>query len=91
MLKYGCLGPNGAGKSSLFRVLGGLWPIASGRIAKPTADNQYTVGRSQDIFYVPQQPYTALGTLRDQIIYPLTLEDAITKMSQAYNEGSPFF
>jgi ABC-type uncharacterized transport system fused permease/ATPase subunit len=71
-------------------VLGGLWPIASGRIAKPIADNQYTMGRSQDIFYVPQQPYTALGTLRDQIIYPLTLEDAISKMCRAHNEGFPF-
>lgn len=79
-------GPNGSGKSSLFRVLGGLWPAGSGHIAKPGqlllgshAATQTSRGLSRDIFYVPQRPYTALGTLRDQIIYPLTLEDAKMK------------
>src|SRR5437879_4603504 len=28
----GLIGPNGAGKSTLLRVLGGLWPDASGEI-----------------------------------------------------------
>lgn len=64
-------GPNGSGKSSLFRVLGGLWPLVAGRIAKPGL----TAGLSHDIFYVPQRPYTALGTLQDQLIYPLTARD----------------
>ncbi|MCO5604122.1 hypothetical protein L7F22_058282 [Adiantum nelumboides] len=82
-------GPNGAGKSSLFRVLGGLWPIASGTLAKPSASvySHHKMGLSREIFYVPQHPYTALGTLRDQIIYPLTLDEAIAKVSQAYKEG----
>lgn len=69
-------GPNGNGKSSVFRVLRGLWPIASGRITKPNRMDK------QEVFYVPQQPYTALGTLRDQIIYPLTLHEAMLKASQ---------
>lgn len=82
-------GPNGAGKSSLFRVLGGLWPVGSGHIAKPisSSDSQSRTGLSREIFYVPQHPYTALGTLRDQIIYPLTLDEATSKVSQAYKEG----
>jgi ABC-type uncharacterized transport system fused permease/ATPase subunit len=87
-------GPNGSGKSSLFRVLGGLWPAGSGHIAKPgqlllgsDAATQTSTGLSRDIFYVPQRPYTALGTLRDQIIYPLTLEDAKMKSTFSLQES----
>jgi len=62
-------GPNGSGKSSLFRVLGGLWPLTRGRVCKPGGAAS---GLAKEIFYVPQRPYVALGTLREQIIYPLT-------------------
>lgn len=62
-------GPNGSGKSSLFRVLGGLWPLSKGRIHKPGGSEGD--GLSHDIFYVPQRPYVTLGTLEEQLIYPL--------------------
>ncbi|KAB5548156.1 hypothetical protein DKX38_011562 [Salix brachista] len=69
-------GPNGSGKSSVFRVLRGLWPIASGRLAKPSQHINKETGSGCGIFYVPQRPYTCLGTLRDQIIYPLSRDEA---------------
>ncbi|XP_048139310.1 ABC transporter D family member 1-like isoform X2 [Rhodamnia argentea] len=74
-------GPNGSGKSSVFRALRGLWPIVSGRLTKPSQSiNEARSGCG--IFYVPQRPYTCLGTLRDQIIYPLSREEAEIRLSQ---------
>lgn len=80
-------GPNGSGKSSIFRVLRGLWPIASGRFSRPSEDLDQDVGSGCSIFYVPQRPYTCLGTLRDQIIYPLSREEAELRALKMYGKG----
>ncbi|GFY86453.1 peroxisomal ABC transporter 1 [Actinidia rufa] len=72
-------GPNGSGKSSLFRVLGGLWPLVSGHIVKPGVGSDL----NKEIFYVPQRPYTAVGTLRDQLVYPLTVDQDVEPLTHS--------
>ena len=55
------VGGSGGGKSSLLRAIAGLWTAGTGRIERP--------GPAQMVF-LPQHPYMALGTLRDQLLYP---------------------
>jgi putative ATP-binding cassette transporter len=54
-------GPSGCGKSSLLRVMAGLWRTGSGRVIRPGSD---------EMLFLPQQPYLSPGTLRSQILYP---------------------
>lgn len=64
------VGHNGAGKSSIFRCLGGLWTIPGGMIRKPGGRGK---GASNDaMFYIPQRPYSVMGTIVDQMTYPQT-------------------
>jgi putative ATP-binding cassette transporter len=52
-------GPSGSGKSTLFRTLAGIWPFATGSLARPV-----------DAMFIPQRPYFPNGPLRDALAYP---------------------
>jgi len=75
-------GANGAGKSSIFRCLGGLWHVSTGRITKPGVSHS---GLHNEIFYLPQKPYNVIGTLRDQIVYPYS-EDQVSLNNEQIGE-----
>ncbi|CAG83740.1 ABC transporter transmembrane region 2-domain-containing protein [Yarrowia lipolytica] len=63
-------GPNGCGKSAVARVIGGLWPVYRGLLSRPDIS---------EIGFLPQRAYLSIGSLRDQIIYPDSHADMISK------------
>lgn len=102
-LKHGdhllIIGPNGCGKSSLFRILGGLWPVRkfySNSIPKLTIPKRTTLkddvnnDKSQEcsIFYLPQRPYMGnKSTFREQIIYPDSIYQFERRFKGDYSKG----
>lgn len=54
-------GANGVGKTSIFRTLKGLWGTAGGQAAYP----------KNSTLFLPQTPYCPLGSLQDQLTYPV--------------------
>ena len=56
------VGPSGCGKTSLLRLVSGLWPSGSGEVERPPLG---------ELMFIPQKPYMLLGSLREQLCYPL--------------------
>lgn len=70
-------GLSGLGKSSLLRAIAGLWRNGEGRIMRVPIDS---------CFFLPQQPYMCLGTLREQVLYPGGLEVDDTELDSVLKE-----
>lgn len=79
------IGPNGSGKSSLFRILGGLWPIikpsnCSNIETKIIMPERYNQEGDSHIYYLPQRPYMSnKSNFREQLIYPDTINQYMNK------------
>ena len=69
------------GKSSLLRALAGLWRVGSGTIYATWYETSRN-GRNSDlsgnnnmkfqqVFFLPQKPYNIIGSIRQQIKYPV--------------------
>ncbi len=58
-------GRSGSGKTTLLRALSGIWPFGQGSIGVPDISK---------VFVLPQRTYLPLGTLRQAIVYPQTME-----------------
>ncbi|MEZ0258540.1 MAG: ABC transporter ATP-binding protein/permease [Chthoniobacter sp.] len=61
------MGESGSGKSSLLRTIAGLWQSGTGAIDRPA---------HKRLMFLPQKPYMVPGSLRAQLMYPLSEEDA---------------
>ena len=56
------VGPSGCGKTSLLRLVSGLWSPGTGEVERPPVS---------ELLFIPQKPYMILGSLREQLCYPL--------------------
>lgn len=69
------VGNSGAGKSSLLRAIAGLWTIGNGSIQRPSDEH---------VYFLPQRPYCALGSLKDQLLYPsVDYSDAVVSLDNS--------
>jgi vitamin B12/bleomycin/antimicrobial peptide transport system ATP-binding/permease protein len=79
-------GVSGVGKSSVLRAVAGLFRSGAGTITRPS---------DADTLFLPQRPFLCLGTLRDNVVYPLegaaaaaVTDDAVLAALERVNLGT---
>ena len=70
------VGRGGSGKTSCVRALRGLWTLPKGRRIVPGGGAGGGCGatRLKDLVVIPQQVHMAMGTLADQLTFPVFIE-----------------
>mmetsp|Transcript_32849 Transcript_32849/g.82494 ORF Transcript_32849/g.82494 Transcript_32849/m.82494 type:complete len:696 (+) Transcript_32849:175-2262(+) len=70
------MGPSGSGKTAVLRILSGLWKSWHGSVFRPHQESGVENSfRNRNIVYLPQVPYLTNGSLAENIIYPLMVDD----------------
>jgi ABC-type uncharacterized transport system fused permease/ATPase subunit len=69
------VGASGTGKSSLFKVLGGLWPVPAGSVALPPKMQQDSTTGGGGLALISQRTLVTAApiSLADYLTYPLSL------------------
>ena len=78
-------GRNATGKSSFVRAVSGLWPTPAGSISVPCPAGSNRPGL-KEVFVVPQRILMALGTLADQLTYPVVVEQRSAELEKRLQE-----
>jgi len=60
------MGNSGTGKSSMLRAIASLWDRGQGEIVRPLTEHT---------MFLPQRPYCTLGSLRQQLVYPMRIDE----------------
>jgi len=60
------MGNSGTGKSSMLRAIASLWDRGQGEIVRPLTEHT---------MFLPQRPYCTLGSLRQQLVYPMRVDE----------------